>query len=100
MTSRLRNPPASWFSQPPRRKTRAGVERHPNRLEEPGPSAGDGTMGERDSDVEGKGKGTFTARTLGASGKPGKTLPISRRHAELDHPALAEECERLLRNHS
>ncbi len=33
-----------------------------------------------------KGKGTFTARTLGASGKPGKTLPISRRHAELTIP--------------
>jgi hypothetical protein len=33
-----------------------------------------------------EGKGTFTARTLDASGKPGKPLPTSRKHGELTIP--------------
>jgi hypothetical protein len=33
-----------------------------------------------------KGKGTFTARTLDASGKPGKPLPASLKHGELTIP--------------
>jgi hypothetical protein len=33
-----------------------------------------------------QGRGTFTARTLDASGKPGKPLPISLKHSELTIP--------------
>ena len=53
-------------------KLRAGVERHPNRLEEPGPSAGDGAMGERDSDVEGAGEGNVHRENPGCFGETGQ----------------------------
>jgi len=76
MTSRLRNPPASWFFAAAKEENSGQVwNATRTALKDPGQAPVMEQWVKGTVTLKVKGKGTFTARTLDASGKPASPCP-------------------------
>jgi len=87
MTSRLRNPPRFVVFAAAKEENSGQVwNATRTALKDPGQAPVMEQWVKGTVTLKVKGKGTFTARTLDASGKPGKPLPASLKHGELTIP--------------